>query len=264
MKRGSVFMMFLVGSFMCLVVIPTHAQETLRYSCSAQIVEAFGADGLDEFTRETEIKVDLYVSSSAAAVYRLMNGFSDIASAARELRFRYKEFGYREIPFCKDPLAVIVNKQCPIDNLTENQLRGIFSGNITNWNKVDGPDQPIVVIVPGENTAAYRNFARMAMDGKEIWHDLMSHKSTMVIRAVEHIPWSLSFISRGAATDRGNLKIIKINGHSPKDEDYLYHQTFYHVTEGKPTDVVKKFIDFTQSQKGRAIIEKKGMIPVLR
>jgi phosphate transport system substrate-binding protein len=201
-------MMFLVGAIMCLIVMPTHAQETLRYSCSAQIVEAFGSEGLDEFTRETGIKVDLYVSSSAAAVYRLMNGSSDIASAARELHFRFKEFGYLEIPFCKDPLAVIANKHCPIDNLTESQLRDIFSGDVTNWNKVGGPDQPIVVIVPGKITAAYRNFERMVMDGKEIWHDLISHKSTMVIRAVEHIPWSLSFISQGAAKDRENLKII--------------------------------------------------------
>ena len=257
-------MMFLVGFFMCLVVVPTHAQETLRYSCSAQIVEAFGAEGLDEFTRETGIKVDLNVSSSAAAVYRLMNGSSDIAGAARGLRFQYKEFGYVETPFCKDPLAVIVNKQCPIDNLTENQLRDIFSGSITNWNEVSGSDKPIIIIVPEKNTAAHRNFVRVAMEGKEIWHDLMSHKSTMVIKAVEHIPWSLSFISRGAAKGRGDLKIIKINGHSPKDKDYPYHQIFYHVTEGKPIDVVKKFIDFTQSQKGRAIIEKKGMTPILR
>ena len=208
--------------------------------------------------------VDRYVPSSAAAIYRLMNGFSDVAGSARPLRFRYKEFGYLEIPFCKDPLAVIANKHCPIDTLTENQLRDIFSGNITRWKDVDGPDQPIVVIVPGELTAAYRNFARMAMEGKEIRYDLMSYKSTLVIRAVEHIPWSLSFIAQGTAKDRQNLRIIKINGHSPKDTDYPYHQIFYYVTKGKPSGVVKKFIDFTQSQKGRATIEKKGMIPVFR
>jgi phosphate transport system substrate-binding protein len=59
------------------------SEEILRYSCSAQIYEAFGQERLDAFTKETGIKVDLFVSSSGSALYRLMNGFSDIARSGR-------------------------------------------------------------------------------------------------------------------------------------------------------------------------------------
>lgn len=79
---------------------------TLRYSRTAQIYEAFEKEALDAFTKETGIKVESHVSSSASAVYRLMNGFSDIASTTRELYRRHRDYGYVQIPFCKDPIPI--------------------------------------------------------------------------------------------------------------------------------------------------------------
>jgi len=241
-----------------------NAQETLRYSCSAQIFEAFGTERLAEFTKETGIKVELYTTSSAAAVYRLMNGFSDIAGAAEQLRYRYKEFGYIEVPFCKDPLAVIINAQCPIEGLNKDQIRGIFARQIKNWKEVGGPDKPITVIVPGETTAAHKNFYRMAMEGREIVYDLMSYQSPMVIKAVEHVPWAISFIAHAAIKDPVNLKVIRIDGLSASDENYPYCQVFYFVTQGEPAGTVKKFIDFTISPKGQTFMKSKGIVPIVR
>jgi len=253
-----------LASRIILTPLIVDAQETMRYSCSSQIFEAFGMERLAAFTKETGVKVELYTSSSAAAMYRLMNDFSDIAGAAEKLHFRYKEFGYLETPFCKDPLAVIINAQCPIEDLTEDQLRKIFAGNTKNWKAVGGPDMPIVVIVPGEKTAAYKNFYRMAMKGDEIIYDFMSYRSTMVIKAVKNYPWAISFIAQAAITDPENLKTVRINGHPPKDEQYPYFQTFYYVTKGEPSGAVKKFIDFTMSDKGQTFIKSKGMVPLHR
>jgi phosphate transport system substrate-binding protein len=265
MKRATAFISLFIF-FGCPVLMPclgANAQETVRYSCSAQIFEAFGMERLNEFTRDTGVKVDLYVSSSSAAVYRLMNDFSDIAGAAEALHFRYKEFGYLEIPFCKDPLAVIISSRCPVESLTIEQLRGVFGGGITNWKAVGGPDEPIVVIVPGEETAAYKNFRSMAMEGREINYCLMSARSTMVINAVKNIPWAISFIAHAAVKDHENLKFMKIGGLLPMDKGYPYYQTFYYVTKGAPAGSTKKFIDFTLSEKGRAFIRAKGMTPVI-
>lgn len=266
MKRYSKLFTFTIAYVCCVTLtsFSANAQETLRYSCSAQIFEAFGMERLEAFTKETGIKVDLYTTSSAAAVYRLMNGFSDIAGAAEKLRYRYKEFGYIEIPFCKDSLAVIINAQCPIEGLNKNQMRGIFAGRIKNWKEVGGPDEPITVIVPGENTAAHKNFHRMAMEGEEIVYDLMSYQSVMVIKAVKHVPWAISFIAHAAVKDFENLKVIRIDGLSASDKNYPYYQTFYFVTQGEPVGTVKKFIDFTVSPNGQTVIKSKGMVPILR
>ncbi|MGD9139706.1 MAG: substrate-binding domain-containing protein [Desulfobacterales bacterium] len=143
-------------------------QGTLRYSRSAHICQAFGKAGLEAFTMESGIKVESYISSSASAVYRLMNDFSDIASTTRELYRRHRDYGYVQIPFCKDLIAILTNAQNPVVEITEFQLQDIFGGNITNWQELGGPDQPIVVVVPGEITGAYKNFVRQVMKRKEI------------------------------------------------------------------------------------------------
>jgi len=238
------------------------AEELLKYSCSAQIYEAFGQERLDAFTKETGIKVELYVSTSGSAVYRLMNGFSDIASTARPLYYRHKESGYVEVAFARDPIAVIAHESCTVKDITEEQLRKIFNGEMKNWKDVGGPDQPIIVIVPGKDTGGYKNFDRLAMDRKEIVYDLMSSKSTMVIEAVKQFPWSISFISYGATVTKAVTKTLKVNGLDPKDKGYPYYQTFSFVTKGEPAGNAKKFIDFALSDKGQQIMTDKGMVPI--
>jgi len=253
-----------IAVFTGLTIMPclTIAEETLRYSCSAQIFEAFGMERLDTFTKETGIKVDLYVSSSGSAVYRLMNNFSDIASTAQGLYYRHKESGYVEIPFCKDPLAVIANVKCSVENFTEKQLQDIFSKHIINWKELGGSDEPIIVVVPGKDTAVYKNFERLAMGRQEILYDYMTYQSTKVIEAVENFPAAISFIAQGDISKRKNIKAIKVGGFSPTDKDYPYFQTFYYITKGEPAGLAKKFIDFTLSEKGVSIMKEKGMLPV--
>jgi len=238
------------------------AKEVLRYSCSAQVYEAFENERLDAFTRKTGIEVEVSVFSSYKAFSRLMKGYSDIASMARKLYRRHREFGFVATPFCKDPLAVIVNAQCPITDLTDAQLRDIFGGTITNWKEVGGPDRPIIVILPSEETAAYRNFSLKVMFSREMVFDIKTQMSTMVIEATGRFPWSISFITQGAARYRHKeVKIVKVNGLAPEDAGYPYFQVFSFVTKGKPAGTVKKLIDFALSEEGRKIMIKRGMVP---
>lgn len=239
-----------------------HAQEKLRYSCSAQVYEAFEKERLAVFTKITGITIDLFVASSGSSVNRLMFGYSDIASTARGLFYPLKESGYVETPFCRSPLAIIAHSSSPLNGITEEQLADIFSGNLENWKGLGGPDERIVVVIPGKNTAAFENFERMVMKRKEVKYDLMSHQSTMVIDVVKRFPYAISFIASGAVTGAEGVKILNVNGVGPREREYPFYQEFYFVTKGRPEGTTKTFIDFAQSEKGRAIMEKRGMIPV--
>jgi phosphate transport system substrate-binding protein len=238
------------------------SEEVLRYSSSYQIYDALEKDMIEAFTKETGIRVDVYPSSSGSAVYRLMNDFSDIASTVRGLYYRHKESGYVEIAFCNDPLAIICNTANPVENITDLQVQNIFEKSITNWNELGGPDQPIIVIIPGKNTGAFKNFDKLAMKRKEIAYDYMSYHSTAIIDAVKSFPWSVSFISYGSAYDEENVKVLKVNNLNAVDKNYPYYQTFFYVTKGEPSGIVKQFIDFKRTDAGREIIKKKGMIPI--
>jgi len=246
------------------IVLESRAEELLRYSSSAQIREVFQEESLKEFIKETGIEIDLFVGSSDEAVKRLMKGASDIASTVTELGPRHKIYGYSQVAFCEAPLVVITNAKTPVRNITKDQLRGIFCGEITNWKELGGPSQPIVVVVPGKNTGAYQNFQKLALKRFEVKYDYMTYRSTTVINAVHRLPWSISFINQSATIKKGAVKTMTIDGLGPDDKGYPYFETFYFVTKTHPTPTAQKLIDFAFSKEGQDIRKKNGLIPLSR
>ncbi|MFU8768697.1 MAG: substrate-binding domain-containing protein [Desulfotignum sp.] len=252
---------FLVFSLM--VPASVTAGKALRYSSSAQVFEAFENSRLDTFTKDTGIAVDIFVASSQSCVYRLMQDMTDVASSARPLSQREKDFGLMATPFAKDPLAVITHQSTPVDALTTEQLQMLFSGNVTNWKEIGGPDLAVTLVVPGDQTGAHKNFRRQVMRHNDVHYDYMTYISTRVLEAIESLPpGAVSFISRGAQIIHPKVKVVQIDAKKPGDADYPFYQTFYIVTKGEPAGTIKIFVDFTKSDKGKALIRKRGMLPV--
>ena len=255
------------GQFvLCLLVCfsaasPGHAQEALRFSSSAQLYDIIQQKALDDFTAQTGVKVDLFISSSEAAMNRLYNQVCDVAGTAEHINYSLGDYGYKETPLCEAPLVVITNNATSIENVTEDQLRDVFSGNITNWKALGGPDQAIVVVVPGKDTAALKNFSQLALKRFDIRYDIMTYRSTMVVEVVRHIPGSISFITKGSNTRDASIRILKVNGYAHTDALYPYFQSFSLVTKGTPGGAAKSFIDFMTSDKARSALTANGIFP---
>jgi phosphate transport system substrate-binding protein len=269
MKRMGIFKIVLIplllGAWVLVPASAVIAQEVVKYSCSNQVYAAVSKEHIEAIKKDTGVEVEVKTASSGSCLNSLGRGFSNIASTARQLYAQHKVYGYRQFPFCKDPIAVIARKECGVDNLTEEQLQDIFAGVIINWKEVGGADLPVMIIVPGTDTASHKNFRRQVMKRKDIEHDFMAYDSTMVIEAVKYFPCgAVSFISQGAAVHYKEIKILKIEGRSTTDEDYPYYQIFYFVTRSEPEGNLKKFIDFAYSEEGARIIKKNGMLPIPR
>ncbi len=239
-------------------------KHTLYYSCSNQIYQALDKEKLASFARDTGIQVSVSTMSSDSAVSQLMYGCTDLASTAWSLYGRHIERGLRQIPVCKDPLAVIARKDCGVESLTEKQVQGIFSGIITNWKEVGGKDLDIIVIVPSDETAASKNFRRQLMKHRDIKYDMTTWNSTMAAAAVKYFPCgAVSFIGRGSVASDPDVRSIKIDGKLPRDPHYPYYQIFFYVIRGdKAGGAAGKFIDYTLSEKGRRIIQESGMTTI--
>ena len=98
------------------LVSRTGAQEVLRVSSSAQVYDAYLKDAIPAFEEQTGIRMDVFISSSVSSLGRLMNGMCDLATTVEGFTFRYGEYGYLEIPFCRDPLVVITHPGLPVDS----------------------------------------------------------------------------------------------------------------------------------------------------
>jgi len=248
-----------------LITLPsqTWAGERLRLSSSAQVYDAYLKDVIPAFEGQTGFQVDVFISSSASSLGRLMNGMCDLATTVEGFKFRYGEYGYLEIPFCKDPLVVITHPAVPTESITDEQVRGIFSGRITNWKDLGGPNERIILVVPGDSTAAYKNFVRQAMGREEVVYDFMSYLSTVAVKAIQSVPYSISFIGQGVIAGQSGIKTLRINDRAPGDAEYPYHQVFSFAIEGNPTGLARKFVDFVFSEEGQKVIRKKNMTPIL-
>lgn len=246
-----------------LPAVPLTAAETLNFSCSAQVAEAFGKSLMQEFIQTSGIAAHTHVSSSNLAISRLLNGFSQIAGSARPLSRQEIESGLIEIPICRDPLTIIVHRDCSATSLTSDQVRRIFNGEIDNWKEICGKDQPVTAIVPGRDTAAFANFHRLAMRMNDIRYDFMTWESTAAVEAVRYLPGAISFIGHVAVMEASDIKMLAIDGKSVTDTDYPYVQTFSLVTRGKPEQTARALIDFALSDRVTNFIVTHDMIPVI-
>jgi phosphate transport system substrate-binding protein len=236
-------------------------KETLRYASSAQVMAALGEGVLKQFEEDSGVKVDLFVGSSDVAVHRMMHGVADIASSAERIAYSSTDSGYTEILFAKAPIIVITNVSTPVKDLTIRQLKEIFNGSVNNWKEVGGPDKEIIVVIPDRNTAAFKNFTMLALKRYEVKFDYLAHQSTDVVNLVKHMPWSISFITKGEHTSGEPVKTIAIDGRKPEDKDYPFLQEFYFVTKGEPEGSAKKLIDFFFTEKAKSAFKKSGLMP---
>ncbi len=237
------------------------AKEALRYSSSAQVMAALGEEVIKQFKEDTGVEVDFFIGSSDAVVHRMMNGHADVASSVERIAHGSVDYGYIETFFARAPLIVITNASTTVRDLTTKQIQAIFNGSIDNWKDVGGPDKKIVVVIPAKNTGAFKNYSMLVLKKFDVKFDYMAYRSTDVVDLVRHIPWSISFITKGAHTAGEAIKTINIDGLKPEDKNYPYFQVFSFVTNGLPKGTSKKFIDFFFSEKAKSTFIKNGLIP---
>ena len=245
--------------FLLIFASSLEAKETLRYSSSAQVYAAIGEEILRAFSEESGIEIDLYICSSDAAVNRMMNGFADVASSVKRLNHASIDYGYTETVFARAPIVVITNVSSTVKDITSGNLREIFSGSITNWKDIGGPDKDIRIIIPDYNTGAFKNFRMLALKRFDVKYDYMTFRSTSVVDLVRRIPWSISFISKGAHTQDKAIKTISIDGVKPEDGNYEFYQEFSFVMNGEPNGSTKMLIDFFSSEKAKKYFEDSGI-----
>ncbi|WP_019638251.1 phosphate ABC transporter substrate-binding protein [Paenibacillus fonticola] len=169
------------------------------------------------------------------------------------------------------PFATIVNKNVKVDNLTTEQLQGIFSGKITNWKAVGGEDEDIVVITRSFGSGTRVNYQAKALDGGDIVKKEKNYKevgsSGDMKTAVATTPNSIGYIDLTYITG-GDIKAVKFNGVEATTDNvingkYKIWSYGYYMTNGKPTGATKEFIEYVQSKKFQeGSLKKLKFIPI--
>ena len=180
------------------------------------------------------------------------------------------EFVYTEI--AKEAFVFFVHKDNPVENLTQEQVKKIYSGEITNWKEVGGNDEDIVAFQRNEGSGSQSRLKRFMADTPimeaptEQVNDFMVgiiDKVSDYKNKTNSIGFSFRYYMEGIIKNP-NVKILKIDGIEPnieniREEKYPITGSLYAVTyKDNNNENVQKLLDWILSKEGQEIIEKTG------
>lgn len=250
--------------------------ETLTIKGSNTFGQDLGPALLSEFQqRYPGLAVELETKGSASGIAALLDGTTDIASSSRPLNEDEERVarsrGIRVVNHVVGyyGIAVIVNEQVPLRALTDRQVRDLFTGAMTSWKDLGGPDLPVQVYTPRPEDGTYLGFQELAMGRMPYAASAQVRAGYADIQAaVAADAGGIGFVDLRTALQPGTRAMI-INGVHPApsavvENLYPYARQVRLITNrevrSKPA---ASFIRFVQSREGQRIVERTGFVPRL-
>ena len=204
-------------------------------------------------------------TGSGAGITGATDKTLDIGLSSRALKA--DETGVTGTTIALDGIAIIVNKDSKVEDLTVDQLKQMFTGEITNWSEVGGDDGEIVLI-GREAGSGTRDGFESIVDVKDSCKYAQELTATgAVISAVEANPLAIGYASLSAVGD--TVKMVTVGGvecseETVKDGSYEVQRPFVFVTNKSVTlsEQAQAFFDFATSADAADLIRTAGAVPV--
>ncbi len=219
--------------------------------------------------------VDVQGGGSGQGIKSIQEGIADIGALSRNLKDDEKSLISEEVTIALDGIAVIVNKESAVNDLSLEQIRQIFAGEITNWKDVGGIDAPITVVSREEGSGTRGAFVDITKvltkdaAGNELdmtAADALIQPSTGSVKTtVSSTPNTIGYVSLGSLDD--SVKTVNVEGVAPtiekvKDGTYKIARPFIYVLGDTVSEAVQMYLDFVLSEEGQAVVADNGFIPV--
>jgi phosphate transport system substrate-binding protein len=208
--------------------------------------------------------VDVQGGGSSAGIQACKSGACQIGMSSRELKGDEKDL--TEIVIARDGLAIIVHPSNPARGLRIAEVKQIFSGDLTDWKALGGPDKSITVVTREEGSWTRGAFQELVMGKTRISRGAITEDSNGTVREiVAHDPAAIGFISLGLVNSQ--VRALALDGAAANDDNirngsYRLVRPFLFVSRGEPTGLAKQFVDFVLSDQGQALVKEEGLLPI--
>ncbi|MEK6651202.1 MAG: phosphate ABC transporter substrate-binding protein [Bacteroidota bacterium] len=229
-------------------------------------------------SKNPNVTLQVTGGGSGTGISALINGTTDICNASRpmkpsekqKLKQRFNSLGV-EIKAAKDGLSVYVNETNPVRELTLEQVRRIYVGEISNWKEVGGHEGRIILYSRENNSGTYVYFKDNILGGEDYAPNTQSLPGTAaVVNAVSKDKNGIGY--GGAAYGKGIRELsLKVDAGSPayaptpenvRTGVYPITRFLFMYVRSRPTGAMKTYIDWILSDEGQSVVESVGYFPL--
>lgn len=224
---------------------------------------------------QDKIHVSITGGGSGVGIKNAAQGLADVAMASRQVKSEEKAtYGddFQEFLVAYDAIAIVVSQavyDSGISELSQDDIRAIYDGQITNWNELGGPEEDIYVVAREVGSGTRDTFNDMVM-GSEEAETLGVHtfhgSNAEVKTAISSSDKGIGYLGLNYAQS-GNVGVIAYDGVKPSAETiregrYPLARSLYMYTKGQPNENAQKFLDFVLSDEGQIVAQGVGFVPI--
>ena len=232
---------------------------------STSMEKVIGALG-ESFQNDTGISFSYNPTGSGSGIKAVLEGRCDIGLSSRELKAEEIEAGLKANVLAYDGIAIIVNPDNPVKDLSLETIAKIYKGEITNWSEVGGEDLEIVLIGREAGSGTRDGFESITDTEEECKYRQELTSTGDVITTVSNNPGAIGYAS--VASVKKSVKAIKVDGVEAteaniKNGSYVVQRPFVLVTKSgkKLSESAQKFYDYITSKDANDIISAAGVVP---
>ena len=237
---------------------------------STSMEEVIGVLG-EQFQADTGVSVTYNPTGSGSGIEAVKNGSCDIGLSSRALKDEEKAAGLTETIVALDGIAVIVNAENTVTDLSLEQIAEIYTGAVTDWSGVGGTAGAIAVI--GRESGSGTRDGFESITGTEDQCALSQELSSTgaVIEAVRTTPGAIGYASLSAVEGQEGITVLTVGGVAPSeatvlDGSYAIQRPFVFATrtDDPLSDAAQAFFDFATSTAANDLIAAAGAVPVAK
>jgi phosphate transport system substrate-binding protein len=272
MKKG-----LLLLTALMVVAGMVYAGSTVTIKGSDTLVR-LGQRWAEEYMKQhPDVVIQVSGGGSGTGIAALLNGATDICEASRDMK--EKEYKLAEqkgitphrISVALDGIAVFLHQDNPVKELSFGQLKGIYTGAVTNWKEVGGVDSRIVLYGRENNSGTYAFFKKQVLQGEDYFEYTQTLPGTAaVVNAVSKdkhgigyggIAWAKG-VKFAAVRRSDDDKAITPSSESVSNGSYPISRDLYWFFNGQPKGDLKKLVNWALSKEGQKVAQDMDYIPL--
>ncbi|MEG0260823.1 MAG: phosphate ABC transporter substrate-binding protein [Lysinibacillus sp.] len=274
-KKSFYFVCFTV--LLTILVACSNGEDTENTQTGGSLVTISGSTSVGPLTEklamkyeeENDVKIEVNQIGSSAGITNAISGVSQIGMASRDLKQEEKDSNLQELIIAYDGIVVVAHPTNPVKNLTMEQVKQIFTGEVTNWKEVGGKDMEIVVVSREDGSGSRDAFQEIVgyESGQLIKNAIVASGNGNIKTTVAMNKHAIGFISFEYVDE--SVSTMDINGVQAKAENVLAGQyelsrPFLFVHKEDVPESAKQFMEFILTPEGQKIVESAGAIPLTK